>query len=184
MKQPPADALRVPYDKLEAFVHELACRIGLPNEHATLLAQLLATNDLRGVFSHGSALMVRYAREVKRGGINPRPAVQCTHETDNSLVMEGDGGLGYFPAYEGTHKLIEKAKAQGMAAMVTRHHGHIGAAGIYARLAVAQDLLVFVTSGVQLDLESGGPVWQAAGQSPMAFGARRRMSRRCCWIAG
>ena len=65
------------------------------------------------------------------GGLNPRPNVRLVQETPTSLVMDGDSGLGYFPAYQGTLRAIEKAKQQGMAAMVTRNHGHIGAAGIY-----------------------------------------------------
>src|SRR5262249_7563411 len=92
-------------------------------------------------------------------------------ETPTSLVMDGDFGLGYFPAYEGTLKAIEKAKQQGMAAMVTRNHGHIGAAGVFARMTLAHDLLTVVTSGVQLDLHAGDTVIRAAGGSPMSFSA-------------
>jgi LDH2 family malate/lactate/ureidoglycolate dehydrogenase len=58
-----------------------------------------------------------------------------------------------------------------MAAMVTRNHGHIGAAGTYARMTLDHDLLTFVTSGVQLDLRPGDLVTRAAGASPMSFSA-------------
>ena len=86
-----------------------------------------------------------------------------------SLVVDGDGGLGYFPAYEGTKRVVEKAKGGGMGVMQSRNHGHFGAAGIYSRMALGHDLAAFVTSGHQLNLSPGDPVYNAAGGSPMSF---------------
>jgi LDH2 family malate/lactate/ureidoglycolate dehydrogenase len=83
--------------------------------------------------------------------------------------MDGDGGLGYFPAYEGTLKAIEKAKAGGVGLMSSRNHGHFGAAGIYSQLTLGHDLLTFVTSGAQLNLSDGNPIYNAGGGSPMSF---------------
>ena len=53
---------------------------------------------------------------------------------------------------------------------MSRNHGHFGAAGIYARLAVERGLAVYVTSGHQLRLQPGDELNNAAGGSPMAFG--------------
>ena len=87
-------------------------------------------------------------------------------------VVDGDGGLGYFPAYEGTLRTVEKAKSSGIAVLITRNHGHFGAAGIYARLTLGHDLLTFVTSGHQLSLTPGAPIHSAAGGSPFAWSAQ------------
>ena len=54
---------------------------------------------------------------------------------------------------------------------VTRNHGHIGAAGIYARMTLPHDLLCFVTGGARLDIEPGMPVYSSAVGSPMCFSA-------------
>jgi LDH2 family malate/lactate/ureidoglycolate dehydrogenase len=171
MNQPTSDAIQIPHDRLHAFVMEAAARIGIPQEQATLLGQLLIANDLRGILSHGSRQMLRYAREIRADQINPKPDVRVLNETANSLTVDGDGGLGYFPAYQGTLRLIEKADREGMAALVTRNHGHIGAAGIYTRMTLQKDLLAFATSGVQLELNPGDGVHNAAGGSPMSFSA-------------
>lgn len=164
-------ATHIPPEKLRRFIYDAARRLDIPDAQAELLSQLLVTNDLRGLFSHGSRQMHRYAREIRSGRLNPHPNVQCVRQTPTSLTMDGDGGLGYFPAYEGTLRLIEKAEQHGMAAMVTRNHGHIGAAGIYTRLTLERDLIAFATSGVQLDLKPGAPHYKAAGGSPMSFSA-------------
>ena len=169
MNLPPSDFISVPHQALHQFVVTASTTVGLPEARAALLAELLTQNDLRGVFSHGTTQIATYARLMRDGILNPDPQVQVVQETPVSLLVDGDGGLGYFPAYDGTLALVEKAKAQGIAILLTRNHGHFGAAGLYSRMTLDQDLLTFVTSGHQLDLKPGDPIFSAAGGSPMSF---------------
>ncbi|MBX3013758.1 MAG: Ldh family oxidoreductase [Caldilineaceae bacterium] len=169
MNLPPSSYLSVPYTELQAFVTELGLAVGLSTEKATLLAELLTANDLRGVFSHGTTQMATYARLLRDGILNNQPDVQVVRETPVSVLVDGDGGLGYFPSHRATEILIEKAKSQGMAVVLTRNHGHFGAAGLYSRMTLPHDLLCFVTSGHQLLLNDGEPLLSAAGGSPMSF---------------
>lgn len=169
MNVPPREFIRIPYKDLQRFTSAAAQAVGLPEEKAELLGTLLADNDVRGVFSHGTQQIATYAMLMRDGVLNNHPDVKAVRETPVSVQMDGDGGLGYFPAYEGTLKAIEKAKAQGIAVMQSRNHGHFGAAGIYSRLTLGHDLLVFVTSGHQLNLKPGEPIYSAGGGSPMSF---------------
>lgn len=171
MNTHPEDALAVPTESLTEFVSSVGRTVGLPEEKASLLAGLLVDNDRRGVFSHGTVQIATYARLMRDGRLNPRPELAVVRETPSSVLVDGDGGLGYFAAHHGTELVIERALDQGIAVMMTRNHGHFGAAGIYARMTLPHDLLTFVTSGHQLDLTPGAPVYDAAGGSPMAFTA-------------
>ncbi len=171
MNIPPNSFRRVPATDMERFVNALARAVGLTPDRADLLAGLLVTNDLRGVFSHGTVQIATYARLMRDGVLNTSPDVRIVRESPTSLLVDGDGGLGYFPAHDGTLALIDKVKTSGIGVLVTRNHGHFGAAGIYSRMTLASDLLCFVTSGHQLQLEAGDSVFAAAGGSPMSFSA-------------
>ena len=171
MIQPTTPTRRVSAERLQRFAYDAARTLTIPEEQARLLSNLLVSSDLRGVLSHGTWQLRRYMREIRTGGINPQPELRVVRETPNSLLIDGDGGLGYFPAYEGTLRTIEKANQHGMAVLVTRNHGHIGAAGHYTRLTLASDLMAFCTSGVQLALDPSDPVYMAGGGSPMSFSA-------------
>lgn len=171
MNLPPSEFVRVPHERLHAFVSAASRIVGLPDDKARLLADLLTGNDLRGVFSHGTRQIAAYARLMRDGKLNNRPDVHLVHETPQTVLVDGDGGLGYFPAYDATLRTIEKAEATGMAIGMTRNHGHFGAAGLYARMTLDHDLLSFVTSGHQLNLSEGDPINVAAGGSPFAFSA-------------
>jgi L-2-hydroxycarboxylate dehydrogenase (NAD+) len=170
MNVPPKDAIRVAPAALKSLVASLLERVGVSEEDRNLLAELLVRNDLRGVFSHGSRQVATYARDIRDGKLNPRPAPSVVSESPALLHLDGDGGLGYFASYRLARSLVEKAKAIGVAVGVTRNHGHFGAAGIYSRLAVASNLFGYVTSGHQLLLEPGESILTAAGGSPHSFG--------------
>ena len=125
---------------------------------------------MRGVFSHGTVQTLRYVTLFRNNDLTPTPTISTISETPTTLVLDGGGGLGYFPCYQATQAIIEKAKKCGIAVATTRNHGHFGAAGIYARLPLAHGLFCYVTSGHQLNLHPGDFVMSAAGGSPMAFG--------------
>jgi len=171
MNTPPNTYISVRHQDMQAFISEAGRVVGLPKTKADLLASLLVTNDLRGIFSHGTRQMATYAILMRDGRLNSDPQAEVVQETPMSLLVDGDGGLGYFPAYEGTLKAIEKAIEQSVAILLTRNHGHFGAAGLYSRLTLPHDLLCFVTSGHQLSLQPGQPIFDAAGGSPMSFSA-------------
>jgi LDH2 family malate/lactate/ureidoglycolate dehydrogenase len=170
MNAPPRSFLRVAHADLVRFVSTAARSVGLPADKADLLGEMLAGNDAKGVFSHGTRQIATYARLMRDGKLNNRPQVEVVRETATTAIVDGDGGLGYFPSQRAMTLAVEKALASGMAVTQSRNHGHFGAAGLYARMATAQDLLSFVTSGHQLTLQPGDPIYKAAGGSPMAFG--------------
>ena len=45
---------------------------------------------------------------MRDGKLNADPQVHTVRETPVSLLVDGDGGLGYFAAYQGTQTLIDK----------------------------------------------------------------------------
>ena len=161
--------INVKADVLKNFVATIAREAGMPRGKADFLADLLVKNDLRGVFSHGTRQIAAYAVLMRDRLINPDPLVRLVNESAATVLIDGDGGLGYFAAYRGAEAIIEKCRSQGIAAAVTRNHGHIGAAGIYSRLLAESDLIGYVTSGHQLYLSPEQSIMQAAGGSPMSF---------------
>ena len=169
MNTPPKEHIRVSHQKLRDFVRLAAETVGLPSEKADALAEMLAGNDLKGNFSHGTQQIAAYARLMRDGTLNNTPDVRMVRETPCSAVVDGDGGLGYFPSTRAMESAVEKAMQRGMAVTQSRNHGHFGAAGLYARMTLDKDLLSFVTSGHQLSLKPGDPIYNAAGGSPMAF---------------
>ena len=171
LNMPPENFIRVNFQQLEGFVKDVAMSAGLVESKANLLSKLLVENDLRGVFTHGTKQISKYATNMIKNELNTDPKISVIKETPVSLIMDGDGGLGYFPMYEGMLRIIEKARSSGVAILQTRNHGHIGAAGIYSRLPLEYNLAAFVTAGGGLKLKPNDPVFTPAIGSPISISA-------------
>src|SRR5947209_2148236 len=99
MNRPPTEAVRVRPEDLRSFAESVLLKAGMAEEDAGLLSRLLVTNDLRGVFSHGTQQLRAYPRLLRDGQINSHPQVRVVEETPTTFAVDGDGGLGYFPAW-------------------------------------------------------------------------------------
>ena len=166
--RPPTGGLRLPFAVLEEFTAELFCRVGTTREDARLMGELLVQNDLRCVFSHGTALVPGYIRKMLEGQVNPRPQLRDLDESPGALVIDGDGGLGYFPCYRGTQRAIAKARQCGIAAITTRNHYHFGAAGNYTRLAVAAGCIGIAMSALRTSRTPGESIFSTVTNSPIS----------------
>ncbi len=166
---PPRAGIRVPAGPMRQLVTELFVRAGHEPGGSVLLADLLVQNDLRCIFSHGTRKLPDYLPLLRRGRINPRPQVRVVDETPTTAVLDGDGGLGYFPCHQGARLAAAKAAENGVGAVTTRNHFHFGAAGIYSRLALDRDCIGLAISANRFDLSPEALVLSAASVSPLSI---------------
>ena len=169
----PEDARRIMPDLLRDFATEVLRKVHLPDGDAALIARYLVDVDLRGVATHGTRQLRRYVAEFREGRINPHSEIRQIMDAPSMAIFDGDGGAGYLVATRATEAVIEKAKANGIAVVSTRNHGHVGSAGIYARLALTRDLATFSVAGGIAWTKPTRPdatVWDAMSAPPMCFG--------------
>ena len=173
MNIPPVDGVRVAADELGFLVAQIFQKVPIPVEHAELIADLLIDTELRGVVSHGVNSVERYVRSFREGSANTHPEVEILQEGPVNAALNGDGGMGMMVASRAMHMAIDKARELGVGIATTTYHDHIGSAGKYVRMALAQDLIGIVFSG-----RSAAPAYKSEatiqasvqGDPPMAFG--------------
>ena len=147
MNRPPAEFKRVPVALLRSFTADCLKAAGLRADHADQLAELLSNSDLRGVRSHGTRAMVGYCGGLRDGTVNPNPDLRVLQDTETTVLIDGDGGLGYAPMMMATEKAIEKAKQYKVALGAACHLGHYGSAGHYVRRAMQEGCCAFSVQG-------------------------------------
>lgn len=108
---------------------------GMSAEHADITAARLAHADVRGIDSHGVALLLLYAEHQAKDWINFTPDITLLRETPVITLLDGDHGLGHVPSTLAMQSAIEKCRISGLAASAVRHSNHYGAAGAYSLLA-------------------------------------------------
>jgi LDH2 family malate/lactate/ureidoglycolate dehydrogenase len=173
MNVPPTEAIRIPVDHLRSLSTTLFQKAGIPPQDADLITDLLIDTDLRGVLSHGTRQINGYIRLFMDGRMNPTPQIKVILDEPTTAIVDGDGGLGHLAATLATDLAIQKAKATGIGAAISRNHGHYGSAGKYTRMAIRQDCIGFSVSGHTTELsgrsEASRFQWNPLGCPPVSF---------------
>jgi L-2-hydroxycarboxylate dehydrogenase (NAD+) len=172
MNRPPEEFRQIDVKQLRTLGENCLQAAGMPAADASQLAHLLTNSDLRGVRSHGTRALYGYCRTIRNKRVNPTPDTQIVRETDTSILVDGDGGLGYAPTMLVTEKAIEKAKEKGIAVGATRCIGHYGSAGHYVRRAMEQDCTAYSVQGAYPQYYTSNEGKRAAhyGNPPLCFG--------------
>ena len=174
MNRPPKEFLRVEEGRELAFLAECLVKSGMKSrDHAAQTARLLTNSELRGVRSHGINFVPGYCRHFREGRLNPDPRLRVVHETATTVIVDGDGSLGYVPSMLAADKAVEKARSAGLGLGLVRGIGHYGSAGHYTRRCMEAGCVGFSVQGYR---GAGGQPGQDpkpsagwTGAPPMSF---------------
>ena len=172
MNLPPKEFVLVQEERELAFLQACFVSSGISKEHGAAISRLLVNSELRGVRSHGIGWAPGYCHSLKEGNLNARPEIRVVHETPTSVIIDGDGFLGYVPMLQATEMAIAKAKEVGIGMGMVRHIGHYGAAGHYGRICLEHNCVGFSVQGFPNDGNAGGTRrsrrWPSPARRPCA----------------
>jgi L-2-hydroxycarboxylate dehydrogenase (NAD+) len=132
---------RIPAAHMQSFIGAAMEKLGLPPADAAIVAQLMTEAEVQGSDGHGVIRLAPYARRIRAGGINLRPNIRVVKEKAAMAVIDGDNGMGHLVMQQATQIAIEKARRCGIAWVGSRLSNHAGPASLYARMALAQDMI-------------------------------------------
>lgn len=133
--------MNIPRADLQRQLEAIFVAWGMTPEHARITGERLTDADIRGIDSHGVALLPLYAEIRAQGQINFRPDIRVVRESAVTALLDADHGLGHVPATRAMTLAVEKARHAGLAAVAVRNSNHYGAAGVYGLLAAQQGLI-------------------------------------------
>jgi len=141
---------------LRRLGHSVFRAIGVSDEDATWMADVLVRGNLQGHDSHGVIRIPQYVAEWRTGKLDPRARPSILHEGPATARMDGEAGFGQIVAREAMRLAIRKAREVGISAVGVKRSGHIGRLADYVEMASAEDMiaLLFVNA-------SGAGQWMA-----------------------
>jgi LDH2 family malate/lactate/ureidoglycolate dehydrogenase len=143
---------------------------GVPREDAIICADVLMESDRRGIESHGSnRFKPIYLDRIKRGTLLPTTNVEIVRETPTTLVMDAHDGMGMVASHQMMTKLIEKARANGMAGGAIRNSTHYGIAGYWATMASKEGMIGLTGTNARPSIAPTFGVENMMGTNPLTF---------------
>lgn len=159
---------------LRGFTAGVFERLGLPPADAALGAAVLIDADLAGIESHGIAHLPwhpGYAPGLKSGIVKPAAEISVERDSPVAATWDANGGLGVVVGPRAMGACIEKARVSGMGTIAVRNSRHFGAAGYYAAMAAAKDMVGIALCNVPPIANAAGSLDRAYGTNPIAMGA-------------
>jgi LDH2 family malate/lactate/ureidoglycolate dehydrogenase len=157
-------------DALRAFCEEVFLSCEMAPEDAAIVADSLVRANLRGIDSHGVARVGIYVKRLKMGLVNPRPNVEVVSESDATLLVDGDNGMGQVVGVRALELGLDKIQESGGVSVGVRRSNHYGAGAYYVQRAVDRDTIAFAYSNAPPTMAPWGGVDPYVGTNPYAYG--------------
>jgi len=167
--------MRVPARQIRQQLVSVLGAWGMSESHADTTAEMMVETDLRGVDSHGIAMLPAYDQERRAGRLNMRPRFKTVRESAATALIDADASLGHPVSVHAMHLAVDKCRESGVALVSVFNSHHFGAAGCYSRLAAERGVIGMVVSSTRgvsmVPTFAAGPV---LGTNPLAFAAPAR----------
>jgi LDH2 family malate/lactate/ureidoglycolate dehydrogenase len=163
--------VRVPVDRLVAFMIACLKAMGVPPEDARTIAEVLITADLWGIPSHGVAHLKMYHDRIQAGLQLPVTRLTIVRETDTTAVLDGGNGMGMVVGQRAMQMAIDRARRSGLGAVAVRNSSHYGIAGYYAMMAVREGMVGASVTNAHPSIAPTFGLQPMLGTNPIAVGA-------------
>jgi LDH2 family malate/lactate/ureidoglycolate dehydrogenase len=162
--------LRIAESEVYRVAREAFEAVGVPAEHAAVVARNLTQGELHGLGSHGvSRLLPVYVRRFQDGGFNAQPQVRVVRQKKGAALLDGDGGPGAVVGQQAIHLAIELAKEHGSGWVGANNSNHFGAAFLFAQEALAQGMIGFATTNAVPQAAAFGGTRKVLGTNPLCI---------------
>eukprot|EP00172_Hildenbrandia_rubra_P000165 Plantae.Rhodophyta-Hildenbrandia_rubra.ctg10738.p1 GENE.Plantae.Rhodophyta-Hildenbrandia_rubra.ctg10738~~Plantae.Rhodophyta-Hildenbrandia_rubra.ctg10738.p1 ORF type:complete len:454 (-),score=105.37 Plantae.Rhodophyta-Hildenbrandia_rubra.ctg10738:390-1751(-) len=159
------------FEMLEEFMVDVFVAMGTPREEAKVAAGVLIWADRRGVDSHGIGRLVPiYVDRVSAGIMKASAPIKVIKETESTMVLDANLGLGLYVGPYAMNICLEKAKKVGLGMVVVKNSTHYGAAGYYVDLAAKKGCIGVTGTNARPSIAPTFGVQGMLGTNPMTWG--------------
>jgi len=164
-----SDGQRVPFVRLKNFCNQAYQKVGVPDNEAEIVADLLVRSDLRGVETHGVTRLPIYIQRLQKGYVRKECKLTVAKEKGPTAFLEAHGSMGHVAAYRCMERAIEKAKEYGIGWVSVKDSGHFGVAGLFPMMALKNDFIGYVCSNSAPMMFPWGGRERIIGNNPLSY---------------
>ncbi|MBA7610404.1 putative oxidoreductase YjmC [subsurface metagenome] len=165
------DIVYVDANTLENFMKDVFIGLGVPDEDATIIADVLITSDKRGIDSHGIQRCKMYYDRIKEGIYEAITKIDIIKEGPTTALLDGNCGIGHVIAHKAMKMAIEKAKKYGLGAVAVKNSTHFGIAGYYSLMAIEEGMIGITVTNARPSIPPTFGCEPMLGTNPLTVGA-------------
>ena len=153
---------------LETWCANILERAGAEPEHALHTARIMMRTDARGIRTHGITRLASYVDKLGSGDVSSRPNI-IVSKRDAVIDIDADGALGQVAMMHALAAGLQRLEEVGIAMVIVRECGHLGALGLYALQAAEAGAFCMLAQRTPPLLALEKFRAPAVGNNPIAF---------------
>lgn len=153
---------------LTHICERLLCQVGVPEDQAAQIAQIIVEADLRGIGSHGVLRLPAYIHRVQNGTLTARTELEVIRQRGATLLLDGQHGFGQIAGVYAMEEAIKRAAKYGSGLVAVRNVGHFGIAAFYAMLALPKKMIGMVSANAAPSMAAWGGTVPLFGTNPIS----------------
>lgn len=161
--------IRVDFDLLRQTVQGVFRACGMRPSDALLLADCLATADLRGIHSHGVLRVPDYVAKLTREGVDPLGTPSLAVDAGAALVVDCGNTMGQIGLAFAMERAIERAQEINLAFAAVRGSNHAGAMDRFAQMAIEHDMIGICGTNALPTMAAWGGTDKIVGINPLGI---------------
>jgi LDH2 family malate/lactate/ureidoglycolate dehydrogenase len=159
----------ISFDNLKSFCQQVYRRVGVPDDEADIVADLLARSDLRGVETHGVTRLPIYIQRLQKGYVRAVCKMTILKDKGATAFVEAHGSMGHVVSHKAMDMAIKKAMDFGVGWVSVKDSGHFGVAGLFPMMAIQKDLIGYVVTNTAPMMAPHGGRERIIGNNPLSF---------------
>ncbi len=163
------ETIQISESVLETFATAILEKLDVPLEVAKLAARSMLDASLMGIDTHGIEVLGMYVTHLEKGGLKAKSEPILVKKKGSVELWDMHHGFGLASARKLMFHAINQAHKHGICLVTCRNTNHIGACGIYGKIAADEGLIGIVSQQTLASLPPWGGKERRVGASPFAF---------------
>ncbi|KAF0863381.1 Ldh family oxidoreductase [Pseudomonas sp. LD120] len=156
-------------DEVRALSYRVLTHHGLSEAHARAIAEVITQGQRDECHSHGVYRLLGCVRSVREGKIDPKAEPSVRHVSPGVLEVDAHYGYSLLGFHTGLPILAQKARSQGIAAMVIKRCFHFSALWPEVEAIAATGLVGMAMNPSHSWVAPAGGRHPVFGTNPLAF---------------
>ncbi|WP_462378855.1 Ldh family oxidoreductase [Pseudomonas sp. Marseille-QA0892] len=153
-----------------ALAHDILTANGFTEPHAEAIAATVVAGQRDGCASHGLYRLLGCVATLKAGKVSPDATPRVVDQAPSIVRVDAGGAFSQLSFQAGLPLAIEKARANGLAALAINHCVHFSALWIEIEQITEAGLVAIACNPTQAYVAPAGGNRPLFGTNPIAFG--------------
>ena len=164
-----ASTYKIAFGDLRSFCKQTYLKVGVPDDEAEIVSDLLARSDLRGIETHGVTRLPIYIQRLQKDYVRKKCEFNVIRQKGATAFVNANGSMGHVVSYKAMQLALDLAMDHGIGWVTVVDSGHFGVTGLFPMMGLEHDMIGFICSNSAPMMAPYGGKKRIIGNNPLSY---------------